>query len=202
VSVIDTGCMKLIDISRKLENISKEPGDLSPRMRLAHSMDRGESYNLTELTMCVHNGTHVDAPLHFIRDGRDVAHCPPEVFVGDCLVRAFADTLSADDIYALPENCRRLLIKGDVTVSEEAASAIVDRGIIMVGIERNAIGVPGDPVPVHVTLLGAQVGVLEGLDLTDAPEGEAFLMAQPLLLAGCEGAPCRALLMVNTGAQE
>jgi len=193
--------MKLIDISRTLENISKEPGDLSPRMRLACSMSDGADYNLTELTVCVHNGTHVDAPLHFLRDGRDVVQCPPELFVGECLVRSFSQTLTAEDIYALPDNCSRLLIKGDVTVGEEAAAAIVDRGIIMVGIERNAIGVPGDPVPVHVTLLSAEVGILEGLELSEAPEGEAFLVAQPLKLSGCEGAPCRALLMINVDGQ-
>ncbi len=201
MSLFDTSGLRLIDISRTLENISKEPGDLCPRMRLAHSMDRGEDYNLTELTMCVHNGTHVDAPLHFIRDGGDVAQCPPELFVGECLVRTYEDTICAEDIFALPGSCRRLIIKGDVTVSEGAARAIVDRGIIMVGVERNAIGVPGDPVPVHVILLGANVGILEGLDLSAAPDGEAFLMAQPLKLSGCEGAPCRALLMVKADAQ-
>ena len=187
---------RLIDISRPLENISKEPGDLSPRMRLARSMSEGDDYNLTELTICVHNGTHVDAPLHFISDGGDVVSCPPEIFVGECIVREYKDTLTAEDVYALPGHCKRLVIKGDVTVTEEAAKAIADRGIIMVGIERNAVGVPGDPVPVHVTLLSAGVGILEGLDLSNAPEGEAFLMAQPIKLAGCEGAPCRALLMV------
>ncbi len=187
---------RLIDISRTLENISKAPGDLSPAMRRARSMSEGEDYNLTELTMCVHNGTHIDAPLHFIADGGDVLSCPPETFVGKCLVRRFDCDLSEQDIEALPDDCIRLLIKGDVTVTEEAAQAIVRRGLVMVGIERNAIGVPGDPVPVHVALLGAEIGVLEGLDLSDAPEGEAFLMAQPLKLAGCEGAPCRALLMI------
>lgn len=187
---------RIIDISAALENISVEAGDLKPRMRLAHSMREGADYNLTELTICVHNGTHVDAPLHFIRDGRDVAACPPEIFVGECLVRSFDHDLTGEDIYSLPDDCRRLLVKGDVTIGEEAAAAIVERGIIMVGIERNAIGVPGDPVPVHVTLLGAKIGVLEGLDLSEAPDGEAFLMAQPVKLAGCEGAPCRALLMV------
>ena len=83
-----------------------------------------------------------------------------------------------------------LSTNGVVTVTWDPAK------MVLVGIERNAIGVPGDPVPVHVTLLGAKIGVLEGLELSDAPEGEAFLMAQPLKLAGCEGAPCRALLMI------
>lgn len=196
MSVIDLSDYRLIDISRPLENISREPGDLSPRMRRARSMEEGEEYNLTELTMCVHNGTHVDAPLHFLRDGRDVSACPPDIFVGSCVVREYKDVLTAEDVRCLPENCVRLLIKGDVTVTEEAAAAIVQRGIVMVGIERNAIGVPGDPVPVHTVLLGAKVGVLEGLDLSRAPEGEAFLMAQPLMLVGCEGAPCRALLLI------
>lgn len=187
---------RLVDISRRLENISKEPGDLTPAMRAARSMAAGDDYNLTELTMCVHNGTHVDAPLHFLAHGRDVSACPPDIFVGRCLVRAYDRDLTAEDILALPEGCERLLIKGDVTLGEAAAAAAVQRGIIMIGIERNAIGVPGDPVPVHRILLGAEIGVLEGLDLSFAPEGEAFLMAQPLLLAGCEGAPCRALLLV------
>jgi len=187
---------RLIDISRTLENISKTPGDLSPAMRRARSMSEGEDYNLTELTMCVHNGTHIDAPLHFIADGGDVISCLPDIYVGKCLVREYTAALSARDIEVLPDDCTRLLIKGDVTVTEEAAQAIIRSGLVMVGIERNAIGVPGDPVPVHVMLLGAKIGVLEGLDLSDAPEGEAFLMAQPLKLAGCEGAPCRALLMI------
>ena len=169
MSLLNKSDYRLIDISRPLENISKEPGDLSPRMRLARSMEAGESYNLTELTMCVHNGTHVDAPLHFLREGRDVSVCPPEIFVGSCLVREYKETLTAGDIHDLPGDCVRLLVKGDVTVSEDAARAMVERGMIMVGIERNAIGVPGDPVPVHVILLGAKIGVLEGLDLSDAP---------------------------------
>lgn len=184
---------RLIDITRELICTSVHPGNLEPTLIRVRSMDDGAPHNLSEVSMCVHNATHADAPLHFIRDGRDIAQCPPDIFVGECIVRSFSGMITAEQIRALPET-RRLLIKGDATVTEEAAEAIVSRGIVLVGIERSAIGVPGNTLPVHVILLGAGVGIIEGLDLSDAPEGEGFVMAQPLKISGSEGAPCRALL--------
>ena len=196
MSAFDLSSARLIDISRELRHTPAQPGEIVPQVEHVRRMDAGERCNLSTISMCVHNGTHVDAPLHFLADGRDIPACPPEIFVGECLVRCFEGDISAEQINALPD-CRRLLIKGDATVTEEAAEAIVRRGIIMVGIERFAIGVLADTTPVHRILLGAQVGVVENLDLTDAPEGPAFVMAQPLKIADSEGAPCRALLYIN-----
>ncbi len=192
----DISSKRLIDVSRTLHDTPETPGEIVPRLRRVSRMDEGSLYNLSEISMCVHNGTHVDAPLHFVADGREVVECPLDVFVGECYVKAFEGDITAGQIDALPQCCR-LLIKGDATVTEEAAEAIVRRGITMVGIERNAIGVPGNTQPVHVILLSANTGVLEGLDLSEAPEGEAFIMAQPLKIADSEGAPCRALLFVD-----
>jgi len=187
---------QLIDITRELTGTPVHPGNPVPELARIRRMEDGAANNLSSLSMCVHNATHADAPLHFIKDGRDIAQCKPEIFVGECLVRAFSGMISADDISSLPDNCTRLLIKGDATVTEEAAKALVNRGIILVGIERSAIGVPGNTQPVHLILLGANVGILEGLDLSQAPEGNAFVMAQPLKISGSEGAPCRALLYI------
>lgn len=187
----------LIDITRELICTPVHPGNPEPELTRVRSMENGAVNNLSALSMCVHNATHADAPLHFIRDGRDIAQCDPEIFVGQCYVRSFSGRISADDILSLPDDCTRLLIKGDATVTEDAARAIVSRGIILVGIENSAIGVPGNTQPVHLILLSANVGILEGLDLSHAPEGDAFVMAQPLKISGSEGAPCRALLYIT-----
>lgn len=187
---------RIIDITRDLMSTPVHPGNTAPQLERVRRMEDGAVNNLSDIIMCVHNATHADAPLHFIADGGDIAQCDPAIFVGDCLVRGFEGDITAAQINALP-HCRRLLIKGDATVTEEAARAIVDRGIILVGIERSAIGVPGNTLPVHCILLGAEVGILEGLDLSVAPEGECFLMAAPLKISGSEGAPCRALLYIQ-----
>ena len=186
---------RIIDITRELTATPVHPGNTVPELRRVRRMEDGAVNNLSDITMCVHNATHADAPLHFIADGADIAQCPPEIFVGECLVISFAGDITAEQIDGLPR-CRRLLIKGDATVTEGAARAMVARGIILVGIERSAIGVPGSTRPVHCILLEAGVGILEGLDLSGAPEGRAFLMAAPLKISGSEGAPCRALLYI------
>ena len=87
----------LIDITQNIFECKVFPGDPAPSARLVRSFENGDFCNLTEFSMCAHNGTHVDAPLHFIRGGKSIGEVGIEPFVGDCCVaRHDGDVLARD----------------------------------------------------------------------------------------------------------
>ena len=96
---------------------------------------------------------------------------------------------------ANPESAKRILIGGKVTVTEEAARVFAEAKIDLLGNESQTVGPEDSPMQVHLTLLGAEVVLLEGIRLGDVPTGVYLLSAAPLSLAGSDGAPCRAVLM-------
>ena len=90
--------MKIYDISQELLSSAVYDGDPAPTATRIRSMDEGELYNLTTLSMCVHNGTHVDAPRHFINGGKDVSDIPLEKFVGAAYVTHIDGEIDADTV--------------------------------------------------------------------------------------------------------
>ena len=195
--------MKIYDISQEVFSCRVYPGDPAPERQRMASMDEGSLYNLTAFSMCAHNGTHVDAPFHFIRDGRTVDALELTALVGKAYVATHSGIVSAEDAAAIlakargldPEAARRILIKGDAVVSAEAAQVFADAGILLLGNESQTVGPEDAPMAVHLLLLGAGVILLEGVRLDAVPEGVYLLNAAPLNLAGADGAPCRALLI-------
>lgn len=191
----------IIDISQEVFGCRVFPGDPQPERRIMNSMDKGDMYNLTGLSMCAHNGTHTDAPYHFINDGKTIDKIDLSVFVGDCYVARREGDLTADDVVDIMESARavdaakRILIAGRAVVTAEAARAFSQSGIILIGNESQTVGPEDAPKEVHLILLGAGIVLLEGIDLTSVQEGRYFLSAAPLKLGGSDGAPCRAYLM-------
>lgn len=191
----------IIDISQEVFGCRVFPGDPQPERRIMNSMDKGDMYNLTGLSMCAHNGTHTDAPYHFINDGKTIEQIDLSVFVGDCYVARREGELTADDVVNIMESARavdaakRILIAGKAVVTAEAARAFSQSGIILIGNESQTVGPEDAPKEVHLILLGAGIVLLEGIDLTSVQEGRYFLSAAPLKLGGSDGAPCRAYLM-------
>ena len=191
----------LIDISQELLSCEVWPGDPAPALTPLRRMAEGESYNLSELRMCVHNGTHIDAPFHFFREGRTVEALPLESFVGDCFLARHSGPVTVGDAAAILRRAaeagaeKRILIAGEAVVTAEAARVFADAGLLLLGNEGQTVGPPEAPMEVHLILLGAGVVLLEGIVLTDLEEGRYFLNAAPLNLSGADGAPCRAWLM-------
>ena len=87
------------------------------------------------------------------------------------------------------------MIAGTATVTDEAAEVFANAGICLLGNECQTVGPENAPMQVHKTLLEKNIALLEGIVLTDVPEGRYFLSAAPLCLAGADGAPCRAYLI-------
>lgn len=190
--------MKIYDISQEVFSCGVYPGDPKPEKQTLCAISDGELYNLTAFSMCAHNGTHIDAPFHFLPGGKTVEQLPLETFVGDCFVARCQGELTASDAEALLEkagDAERLLIAGPATVTAGAAKAFASGSLRLLGCEGQSVGPEEAPMEVHLILLRQGIALLEGIVLDGVPEGCYFLSAAPLNLAGADGAPCRAFLI-------
>lgn len=209
--------MKIFDISLTISpQLPVWPGDPQVELEQVDSMDRGAHANVSHFSAGVHVGTHVDAPHHFLNDGRTVEQLPLEVLTGPCYVVQLPDGVEAItaevlDGTALPADTKRILFgtsnsrfwsQGEpafqedfVAVTEDGAQWLVEHDIWLVGVDYLSVAPYGESVPTHQTLLGAGVVVVEGLDLSAVPRGFYDLYCLPLKLLGSDGAPARAILV-------
>lgn len=195
--------MKIYDISQEVFGCQVYPGDPTPKKRVISSMEKGDLYNLTAFSMCAHNGTHIDAPFHFIKDGKTVDSVSLDTFIGMAYVAEHNGIVSADDATEILEKAKkqnseaakRILIKGDAEASAEAAKVFAESNILLLGNESQTVGPENAPMEVHLILLGAGAVLLEGIRLAEVSEGVYFLNAAPLNLSGADGSPCRAILI-------
>lgn len=191
----------IIDISQEVFSCKVFPGDPAPASQRVLSIEKGDICNLTSFSMCAHNGTHVDAPFHFLSDGNTIEKVDLDAFVGDCYIAHHEGNVTADDAANILEKAQsagaseRILIAGKATVTAEAARVLAQSKIKLIGNESQTVGPEDAPMEVHKILLGADVVLLEGIVLKDVNEGKYFLSAAPINLGGCDGAPCRAVLV-------
>lgn len=195
--------MKIYDISQEVFGCQVYPGDPAPEKKTLCSMEKGDLYNLTSFSMCAHNGTHIDAPFHFLKDGKTVDAVGLEAFVGPAYVAEHRGVVSGDDAARIlekakrqnPESAKRILIKGDAVVSQESAQVFASTDILLLGNESQTVGPENAPMAVHLILLSAGIILLEGIRLSEVSEGVYLLNAAPLNLSGADGSPCRAILI-------
>lgn len=203
-----------IDISVTLsDGMVHWPGDPPAIIRRVQNLDAGAPANLTHLDLGAHTGTHVDAPLHFVRGGAGIDQMPLEAAIGPCRVVEVrdSDTVKADDLRPLdPRPGERLLVKtrnsrrrwecapfdpSFVHLRADAAALLADCGIRTLGVDYLSVGgYGGDGVETHFALLRAGVWIIEGLNLGPVDPGEYELVCLPLRLRGADGAPARAIL--------
>lgn len=193
--------MKIFDISQEVLSCSVYEGDPAPKTEKIMDMKKGESYNLSSLSMCAHNGTHIDAPRHFFADGKSIDEMGLEHFVGDCYVAVASGEISSRAAIGIIERAkcagahRRILIKGDATLREDAARVFASAEVLLLGVESQSVGPVDSPMAVHKILLSSNVALLEGAVLSEVEEGRYFLSCAPLNIAGIEGSPTRAILI-------
>ncbi len=191
----------IIDISQEVLSCTVYPGDPAPAAHRLMDMEKGDLYNLTAFSMCAHNGTHVDAPAHFIKGGKTVDLMPPQSFVGHCWLAHHSGDMTAGDATAILSQAQaagapqRILVAGHSVITREAARVFAQGNILLIGVESQSVGPLDAPMAVHKILLSQDIVLLEGIVLKDLPQGRYFLCAMPLNIAGAEGAPCRAYLI-------
>lgn len=181
---------------------------------LTHELAKGQPVNESKLEMGAHNGTHVDAPLHFEKNGYPAEAIPVDHLVGPARVFEFPgkDFIDRADLEPLDwEGVKRVLFrtrnsdhwaKGGafsqnfVYLSGAAARFLVERQILLVGIDSLGIEQYGrKDHPAHHTLLQKGITIVEGLCLDGVPPGDYTLFCGPLRIIGSDGAPARVFLM-------
>ena len=197
--------MKIYDISQEVFGCAVYPGDPAPERQVMLSISEGKMCNLTAFNMCAHNGTHVDAPFHFINEGRTIDQVDIDRFVGYCYVASHDGDITAEDAKKIMDRAKdaagetdcynRILVKGEATMTEEAAKVFADNKIKLFGNESQTVGPLDAPMDVHLIMLGAEIVLLEGIRLSEVDDGVYLLNAAPINLGGADGAPCRAILM-------
>jgi len=209
--------MKIYDISLPISPAMPVwPGDPALVLERVESMDDGAHVNVSRLSCSVHTGTHVDAPHHFLNDGRTVESLSLDALTGPAWVAAIppgADLVTAPVLEAasIPAGTTRLLMKtrnseiwrrGEmrfqedfVAVSPDGAEWLLAHGIRLIGVDYLSVAPFQDSDPTHHLLLKSGVVILEGVDLSAVEAGAYDLYCLPLKLVGSDGAPARAILV-------
>ena len=203
-----------IDISVTIRNgMVHWPSDPPVTVEQVHSIERGDSANLSALSMGAHTGTHMDAPCHFIPGGDGIDKLPLDVVVGEARVIEIHDTESikpaeltlhriqrGERILFKTRNSSRVwqtvsFVEDFVHISKEAATFLAERGVRLVGVDYLSVGeYQKGGAEIHQLLLGSGAWLIEGLDLSRVEPGRYFLICLPLKLAHGDGAPARAIL--------
>lgn len=209
--------MKIYDLSLTIRNgIPVWPGDPKVKLERISKIEEGANSNVSHIGMSVHTATHVDAPIHFIQGAKTIEMLPLDVLVGRALVVELpltVDEIGREEIEqaGIPAGTERLIIKtrnssywrendqvfqrGFVGVNLEGAIALVGMGIRLVGIDYLSISPFKKSRPTHEVLLGAEIVIVEGLNLDGVSPGWYTLVCLPLKLGGSDGAPARVILL-------
>lgn len=190
--------LRIIDITKDVLECPVYPGDPEPQLELVSGFCKGDICNTAKISMCLHTGTHADAPLHFIDNGAPINHTELSVYIGECVVvECSAGLITGEVVNRYFPKAERILVKGngeaffDVTAAEELTFA----GVKLIGTDAASIGAFGNEAAPHKAFLRDKTVILENLDLSRVQPGKYFLMAQPLKIKGVEAAPCRAVLI-------
>lgn len=208
--------MKIIDISTPVSSEGPTwPNVPKPLMSMISSRKDGDAANDTKVEMSIHAGTHIDAPSHFVDGGKTIDQMDLGVFIGTAYVVDLSEVkkITSEDIEKIdiPKGVTRLLFKTSnsllwkenktsfdkdyVGLTSGAAKSISGRNIKLVGIDYLSIANFDETELVHRILFEKEIAILEGLDLSKVESGEYKLFSTPIMIAGVEAAPARAILI-------
>lgn len=213
--------MKIIDLSLSLhEGMMTFPTHWHPVVEVSILGRHGiEGRETRKLVLGTHTGTHTDAPLHFIPNGKGIDQVPLETLVGEATVVNFSPAQANQEIgvAALKEKLgekipRRLILRTDWSdhfgemsyynnypfFSQEAAHWLVEGGCRLIAMDTPSPDNPahsrgsGNDSPNHKVLLGAEVVLVEYLtNLRALSKSVVELFVLPLKVKGGDGAPTR-----------
>jgi arylformamidase len=187
------------------------PGDTPVSLKQVMRMQDGDSCNVSALTMSVHAGTHMDAPLHYSKDGIGIDQVGLDILIGPARVVSFdvAHVITKADLLQHDlRGVQRLLVhtwgsttphhifdRGFVHVDPEAADYLGGMGLKLIGMDTPSVDeASSKTLPAHMAFLRHNVIIMENLCLTGVPDGDYELIALPIKIAGCDAAPARVLL--------
>lgn len=208
--------MQTYDISLTISPVLPVwPGEIKVELERTSKIEEGANSNSTRLRMGVHTGTHVDAPFHFLPEGKTIERIPVKVLTGRAYVLYLPKVDVIDAVVLeraeIPPRTRRLLIKTKnsqywaqslpefqsdfVGITPDAAELLIKRGVKLIGVDYLSVAPYKKSRPTHEIFLKAGVVIVEGLNLSEITPGRYTLYCLPLKLAGSDGAPARAILV-------
>jgi arylformamidase len=203
-----------IDISVPVRNgMVHWPGDPDFHIERATDQEKGDVATVSRIALGVHTGTHMDAPLHFIRHARSIDTMPLDATIGPARVIPIRDSKSIKREELVEQGIaagERILFKtansdhswdsdrfdeNFVFISQDAARYLAECRVLTVGVDYLSVGgFREDGLETHAALLGAGIWIIEGLNLRGVEPGEYELLCLPLKLIGAEGSPARAVI--------
>ena len=190
-------------------------GDAPLKFDFLKDMRKGDALTLSAYSMGAHSGTHIDAPMHFVRDGAPIDRVPLEPLMGPARVIDIPDavqSINADELNRHEwRGAQRVLFRTRSSlrgwmksptfhrdfayVAPDAAQLLADAGVKLVGVDYISAEQFGAPAPMtHRILLGRGIPIVEGLALETVRPGDYDLIVLPIKVGGHEGAPARAVL--------
>ncbi len=190
-------------------------GDAPMKFDFLKDMRKGDALTLSVYSMGAHSGTHIDAPMHFVRDGASIENVSLEALIGPARVIDIPDGVQSIDANELNRHDwrgtprvmfrTRSSLRGWMAsstfhrdfayIAPDAAQLLADAGVQLVGIDYISAERFGAPAPrTHQILLGKGIPIVEGLALTVVPAGDYDIIVLPIKVAGHEGAPARAVM--------
>ena len=205
-----------IDISYGLSNgmIHWPMSPIYPHIDLAHHPSKGNIVTMMQLNINVHNGTHVDAPRHFIEDGTSIDQMPLDTIIGPARIIEIKDNESIKPEELATYNIQpgeRILFKTRnsslyklgkfvedyVYITDEGANFLRDKKVSVVGLDYLAVGTIKDKdslIAVHKILLGSGIWIIEAIDLSAVEAGNYEIICLPILLKDGDAGPARAIV--------
>lgn len=187
----------------------------NPPVKIERMLDmaKGDICNVSVMSLGAHSGTHVDAPIHFLRDGAGVDVAPLSAMIGPARVITITDTkkITADELrrHAIQPGERVLFktlnssrcwqtddfVEDFVYIEQAAARYLVEAQAQTVGVDYLSVGgYVEDGEATHRALLAAGIWIIEGLNLSQVAPGDYELVCLPLKIVDADGAPARAVL--------
>lgn len=204
--------MKWVDVTVPVsEGLAVWPGDVPVKIIPSARLARGDEYNISAITLCLHAGTHIDAPWHASSKGARISELDINLFMGNCLLMDLSNQPHrvGKEFFTdkIPDGTDRLILKmmGDSEYSDEprlmsrylqegAVAHLLEKGIRLLGCDVYSVGGAGSECSsVHRMALGGGCILLERLDLRGIQEGKYEMICMPLK-TGLDGAPARVLI--------
>src|SRR5437868_8353958 len=191
------------------------PGDAPLKFDFLKDMRKGDGFTLSAFSLGAHSGTHIDAPMHFVRDGAPIDRVPLEPLIGPARVIDIPDNVQSINAAELARHnwkgAERVIFRTRSSlrgwmhsstfhrdfayIAPDAAQLLANAGVKLVGIDYISAEQFGAPAPLtHRTLLGKGIPIVEGLALENVPAGDYDVIILPIKVGGHEAAPARAIL--------
>lgn len=203
--------MQWIDVTLTISpSLPVWPGDPAPQIEPVSRVEMGAPFNLSQLCLGSHTGTHVDPPLHFLPGQQGVDGLSLDILIGPAYMADFPDTalIRRQDLVAanIPDGTARLLLRtrnsragtlrsfdpNYVALAADAAGYLIEHGIRLVGIDAPSIeAFTATAFPVHLALLRGRVIIVEGLDFSQVEAGMYEMICLPLKIEDGDGGPAR-----------